>query len=99
MNWEKRAHRRGVFGDYTVVGFRYEGPNREIGWHVTSWRNGHDLIHDCWISGKTFHSMTIHYSYKGTNRTLIEIFQAITNLDSEEQKAVLEAIVQWTLHA
>ena len=51
--------------------------------------------HDYWISDGVFYSMRIHYFYELTNRTLIEIFGAIADLDPEEKSAVLEAVGDW----
>jgi hypothetical protein len=93
-NWEKKQRCVGVFGNYTVNGFLYEDQTGELGWHITAWSQ-HGPIHDYWVSGTTFYSMSIHYFYKMTNRTLIEIFDPIPNLDKEEREAVMEAIKEW----
>lgn len=78
-NWEKKKRGVGVFGQYTVNGFWYEDQAGETGWHITAWPQN-SPIHDYWVSGTTFYSMSkmsIHYFYKMTNRTLIEIFGPI----------------------
>jgi hypothetical protein len=93
-NWVKKMHRKGVFENYSVSGFQYESESWEIGWHITAWP-AHGPIHDYWVSGKEFYSMRIHYDYNFTNRTLIEIFGAITDLGSEEKNAVMLAIAKW----
>lgn len=90
-NWVKKMRRAGVFGTYTVTGFQYENELGEVGWHITAWP-AQGPIHDYWVSGAEFYSMRIHFFYKFTNRTLIEIFEAITGLSSEERATVLQAI-------
>jgi hypothetical protein len=47
------------------------------------------------VSGDVLYSVRIHYFYMSTNRTLIEIFGVITDLDPDEKSAVLEAISDW----
>jgi hypothetical protein len=93
-NWNKKKRGVGVFGRYTVNGFWYEDQSGATGWHITAWPD-HGPIHDYWVSGTTFYSMSIHYFYKMTNRTLIEIFDAIPNLEQEERDAVMQAITAW----
>jgi hypothetical protein len=93
-SWTKTMRRRGVFRDYTVMGFQYEDGLGEIGWHITAWPTT-GAIHDYWVSGDVFYSVRIHYFYMSTSRTLIEIFGAITDLDPSEKSAVLEAVSDW----
>ena len=94
-NWTKRMHRKGVFDEYTVMGFQYESQPGEIGWHITAWPKIGIPIHDFWISGKEFYSMSIHFFYQGTNHNLIQIFDPIKDLDAKERQAALKAIGEW----
>lgn len=93
-NWGKRMYRKGTLGGYTVVGFQYEDQTGETAWHITAWPNA-DPIHDYWVSEQRFYSMSIHFFYRGTNRTLIEVFDEIKALDPGEKLAVLKAIAEW----
>jgi hypothetical protein len=93
-NWTKKMHRRGAFDGWVVIGFQYESQDGEIAWHITAWPMA-DPIHDFWISGREFYEVSIHYFYQMTNRTLIEIFEPIKNLDAKEREAVLKAIDEW----
>jgi hypothetical protein len=36
--WQTKDNRKGVFDDYTVMGFKYQNPDAEIGWHITTSR-------------------------------------------------------------
>jgi len=96
--WQTKDNRKGVFGDYTVMGFKFENPDGELGWHITAWRDGIDPIHDYWVAGKDFYSVAIHYFYKGSPINVIEIYRpAITeHIESAERKVVLEAISEWS---
>src|SRR5437588_942675 len=91
-NWTKKMHRRGVFGEYTVMGFQYKSQDGELAWHITAWPKIGFPIRDFWVSGIEFYSMSIHYAYRGTNYTLIQIFDSIKDLDVAEREAVLKAI-------
>jgi hypothetical protein len=95
--WGKTENRKGVFGDYTVLGFKYHNANGQIGWHITAWLSGFDPVHDYWVTGRNFHSVSIHYMYKGTPYNLIEIYEPpiTTEIVQAEQDAVLQAIAQW----
>jgi hypothetical protein len=93
-NWKKKMHHVGVFKNYSVSGFQYESESLEIGWHITAWP-AQGPIHDFWVSGEEFHSMRIHYGYNSTNRTLIEIFGALADVNSDERDAVILAIAKW----
>jgi hypothetical protein len=94
--WQTKENRRGEFDGYTVIGFRSENPDGGRGWHISAWT---DLtpIRSYWVAGNDFHSVSIHYSYKGTPLNLIEISTPpITgHIDPEERKAVLKAIGEW----
>lgn len=93
-NWQKKTYKKGIFEGFTVMGFQYESATGEIGWHITAWLM-RDPIHDYWVAGRRFYSMSIHFACLGTNRTVIQIFDEINGLDSKEKQAVLKAITTW----
>jgi hypothetical protein len=96
--WQTKDNRKGVFDNYTVLGFKFENPTRgEIGWHITAWRTGFDPVHDYWVAGNKFHSASIHIFYKGTPHNLIEIYEPpiTTGIEPSEREAVLKAIAEW----
>jgi len=95
--WNKAGHHKGMFGDYTVMGFKYRDGEGRIGWHITSWRTGFDPVHDYWVAGRDFHSVSIHYFYKGAPLNLIEIYDPpiTAGIEAEERDAVLRAIGEW----
>jgi len=94
--WQTKDNRKGVFDRYTVMGFKFENPTGEVGWHITSWLSGFDPVHDYWVSSKTFCSVSIHFFYRGAPFKLIEIFEPITTgIEADERKAVLNAIAEW----
>jgi hypothetical protein len=97
--WQTKDNRKGVFDDYTVMGFKFQNPDGEMGWHISASRTGINPIHDYWVAGKDFYSVTIHYFYKGTPINLIEIYRPHINehVDADERKAVLKAIAEWML--
>jgi hypothetical protein len=95
--WEAKRNHTGVFDAYTVMGIQYRSADGEMGWHISSWmESGYDGVHDFWVSGRTFYSVSIHIFYKGTPHTLIEMFGPIqTGIDQAERDAVLKAIAEW----
>jgi hypothetical protein len=94
-SWKPIYRRTGTFEGYTVMGLRYEDPTGEIGWHTTSWSNQHpDPVHDYWVAGNVFYSVSFHYFYYGSN-TRIEIFGPLFGIDAGERSAVLTAISEW----
>lgn len=38
--WQTKDNRKGVFGDYTVMAFKFENRDGELGWHITAWPEG-----------------------------------------------------------
>jgi hypothetical protein len=96
VHWDKSDNRKGIFGDYTVMAFKYRHAD-QIGWHVSSWKTGFDPVHDYWVSGQNFHAVSIHYFYRGTPETLVQIYEPpITEgIEPTERNAVLEAVAQW----
>jgi hypothetical protein len=92
--WQKKGHYQGSFGNYSVMGFKFQNPDGEVGWHVTSWQTGFDPAHDFWVSGKTFYSMRIHCG--GTPSNVIEIFSPIkSGIEQAERDALLKATGEW----
>jgi hypothetical protein len=94
---KKIDNRKGEFGDYTVVGFKYQDACGQTGWPVTSWQTGFDPVHDFWVSGRNFHPVSLHFFYKGTAVNFIEIYDPpiATGIDQAEREAVLKAIAEW----
>jgi len=96
-HWATKDNRRGLFDNYTVMGFKYQNASGEIGWHITSWLSGFDPVHDYWVSGRNFHSVRMDFFYNGTPYNRIEIFTPpiTSGIEQEERKAVLKAITEW----
>lgn len=94
---EKIDNQKGLFGKYTVMGFKYRDEQSRLGWHITSWLTGFGPVHDYWVSGKDFHSASFHYFYRGTPVNLVQIYYPAltTEIEQAERDAVLEAIASW----
>jgi len=96
--WQTKDNRKGVFVEYTIMGFKCENPNGEVGWHITAWLSaGFESSHDYWVAGKNFYSVAIHYFYKGTPINLFQIYlpHITEHIAADERKAVLKAIAEW----
>jgi hypothetical protein len=95
--WQTKDSRKGMFDDYTVMGFKLQNANSEIGWHITSWLSGFDPVHDFWVAGRNFHSVAIHYFYKGSPYNLIQIYEPplTSGIEQAERDAVLKTIAEW----
>ena len=48
-----------------------------------------------WVEGDEFLVSKIHYGYNNTNRTLIETFGPVEQMDPAEKQAILQAISEW----
>jgi hypothetical protein len=91
-NSKLNQHRTGSFDGFTVTGFQYENQDGETGWDMRTWKIEGGPVHHYWVSGKTFFAAILHILYK---RTLFEIGDPITGIDSKEQAAVFKAIAEW----
>ena len=89
-----KSHHYGQFGDYVVQGFRYRGQDGEIVWHTISY-TGHSQIHNYWVANREFLEVSVHYGYNSPDEMRIETHGSITNVNPDEEKAILDAIAEW----
>ena len=92
---QRRASRRGSFGDYEMFGFQYEGESGKLGWLVTAWPTGRDPVHTYWVYDGEFLLSNVQHGYNYTDRTLIETFGPATEMEPKEKQAILQAIAEW----
>ena len=90
------VHRTGIFDEYTVHGLLYlfEG-TREQAWHITAYSLG-SKVNDYWVVGEEFHAVSMHYLYRMTDETRIEVHGVIQDVPDNLRRIALEAIRKWS---
>jgi hypothetical protein len=92
---KRLSHRMGVFANYQMYGFQYEGENGQRAWHITSWRSNHNPVKNYWVADRQFFAMSVSIGCDYENHTLLQTFGLVTDMKEEEKQAILNAICEW----
>lgn len=95
IDWDQVDIRRGTFRRFTIQGTKYRNKHGTTGWHTTIWPESGNPIHDFWVSGGEFHSLSIHYSYNFTSTHRVEVNKIAGLIDPNEKAAILGALSSW----
>lgn len=94
-DWEEIDVQSGNFGRYVVRGNKHRNRCGAVGWHILSYPEAGEPMHDFWVSGFEFHSFSIQYSYNLTNENRFQIDGVVEPVDPDEKVAILEALASW----
>ncbi len=91
VNLTRLQHQSGTFGAYKVSGHQFRDQRGEVGWHITAYPGGNP-VNDYWVADGVFYGLRIDL---GANRSLIEVFDEIQDIDPGEREAILSALAEW----